>query len=190
MSNNIKKNNDDKKKSYTKWVILITLWAFMASIFMSFFSDFILRHVNLLISFFILILIILIGIIFDIVGVAVAAAEEKPFHSMASAKIDGSFQSIKLIRNASKVSNICNDVVGDICGVISGASAALIIVNVSTKYPYIDTSLFSILLSGLVASFTIGGKAIGKEYAMTHTKDIIKICGKIIYSVEQRFTFK
>ena len=71
-------------------------------------------------AFLILLVIVMVGIIFDIIGVAVTSADEKPFHSMAARKVPGSQEAIKLLRNAERVSSICNDVVGDICGVVSG----------------------------------------------------------------------
>ncbi|WDC83794.1 hypothetical protein PL321_14940 [Caloramator sp. mosi_1] len=83
--------------------------------------------------FFVLISIIFVGIIFDIIGVAVTAAEEAPFHSLASRKVKGAKTAVKLIRNADKVSNFCNDVIGDICGVVSGAAGAIIISKLISK---------------------------------------------------------
>ena len=59
------------------------------------------------------------GIFFDIIGVAVTVANEHEFHAKATKKVKGSKDSIKLIRNAPKVANICADVIGDICGVLS-----------------------------------------------------------------------
>lgn len=173
-----------------KWVLLITLWTFCLSVFMSFFSDIILRNTNLAISFVLLFSIIIIGIIFDLIGIAVAAADEKPFHSMASGKVTGSAQSIKMIKNASKVSNISNDVIGDICGIISGASATFIVVQTVRLNPDINLGLFTVLMSSLVAALTVGGKAIGKDIAMNHSKVIITICGRILYSLENTFKIK
>ena len=63
------------------------------------------------VAFFILLVIIFVGIIFDVVGMAVACADETPFHAMASRKIPGAQEAISLLRNAERVSSICNDVV-------------------------------------------------------------------------------
>ncbi len=173
-----------------KWVMLITLWTFGLSVFMSFFSDLILRNVNMFFSFLLLLAIIFLGIIFDIIGIAVTAVDERPFHSMASAKVAGALQSIKMIKNASKVSNICNDVIGDICGIISGASATFIVVRAVQIYPYINIGLFTVLVSSLAASLTVGGKAVGKDIAINYSKGIIKICGRILYSIENTLKLK
>ena len=176
--NNVPKSQKNKN---IRWVILIILWTFGLSILMSFFSDLILRNTNLFFSFVLLFSIIFIGIIFDVIGIAITSVAEKPFHSMASAKIPGAIESIKLIKNASKVSNICSDVVGDICGIVSGASVAFIILEIAVKFNDINIGLFTVLLSSLAASLTVGGKAIGKEIAMNHSKGIIHFCGRFIH---------
>ena len=69
-------------------------------------------------AFIVLLLIVFLGILFDIIGVAVMSANEKPFHSMAAKKLPGAVEAMKLLRSAEKVSSFCNDVVGDICGVV------------------------------------------------------------------------
>lgn len=174
------------KLKSVKWVLLITLWTFGLSVFMSFFSDLILRNTNLFVSFVVLFFIILIGILFDVIGIAVTSVDDKPFHAMASRKVIGSIQSIKMIRHASKVSNICNDVIGDICGIISGASGTFIVLEISNIYPDINIALFTVFMSSLAAALTVGGKAIGKDIAINHSKIIIKICGRILYSIESK----
>ena len=73
------------------------------------------------------------SIFFDIIGIAATAAEEVPFHSMASKKQDGAKWAIILIRNADRVSSFCNDIIGDICGVLSGAVSTYIIIYLSGK---------------------------------------------------------
>ncbi len=135
----------------------------------------------MIVAFVILVVIILIGIIFDILGVAVTAVEEKPFHAMAASKVKGAKSSLALIKNASRVSNLCNDVVGDTCGIISGASAAYIVTQIDfSEIPFMDATLFSMLLSGIVAAMTIGGKALGKDFSINNAKNIIKLAGRII----------
>lgn len=186
----LKSENNKIKYIRLKWVMLITLWTFGLSVFMSFFSDLILRNVNMVFSFILLLLIIFLGIIFDVIGIAVTAVDEKPFHSMASAKVPGALQSIKMIKNASKVSNICNDVIGDICGIISGASATFIVVRSVQIYPNISVGIFTVLVSSLAASLTVGGKAIGKDIAINYSKGIIKICGRLLYSIENTLKLK
>ena len=119
------------------------------------------------------------GIFFDIIGVAVTAASEVPFHSMASKKIPGAKISIKLVRNADKVSNFCNDVIGDVCGIVSGSIGAFIASKILHDIGYI--SIFDALIGSLIAALTVAGKALGKNFAIVNSNAIIFNVSKIIY---------
>lgn len=165
-----------------KWIFKITVLTLVLAIFMSIFSEMLLRNVNTFIAFFVLISIIGIGVTFDTIGIAVATANEKPFHAMASKRIVSAKYSIALIKNASQVSNFCNDVIGDICGIVSGAAVAIIVTNLIRNGGLsIPTTVFSIALSGCVAALTVGGKALGKEIAINNSKIIVDKVGKIIF---------
>ena len=83
-------------------------------------------------SFAVLLLFIALGIVFDMIGVASTSATEKEFHSMAAHRVRGAREAVWMVRNAEKVSSICNDVVGDICGIISGATGALIVAHITS----------------------------------------------------------
>ena len=119
------------------------------------------------------------GILFDLIGVAVTVAEEKDFHAKASKKIKGAKTGLKLIKHSSKVSNFCADVIGDICGVLSGAISALIALKLTEYYKM--GSNFQFIISALVASLTIGGKAFSKDIAKNNSTKIISIISKILY---------
>ena len=110
-----KKLKKDKKLVDYKWIIKISAMAFTLSIVFSLLSETIMPKVNLWFGIIILLLFIGIGILFDMVGVAVTAAEEAPFHSMASRKVPGAKVAVRLKKNAAQVSSFCNDVIGDIC---------------------------------------------------------------------------
>ena len=115
---------------------------------------------------------VLLGIAFDIVGVAVTAADERPFHSMASHRERGAREALRLIRNAEKVSSFCNDVVGDICGIVSGTTAAVIVARLQSDFNT-RSILISIAVTALISGLTIGGKAIGKRLAMNRSKEVV-----------------
>ncbi|MEW9123618.1 MAG: hypothetical protein AB2421_12995 [Thermotaleaceae bacterium] len=175
-----KKNlKEDKRLSNRKWVILITIWTFFLAIALSFLSETLLENAKLWIALIILVFIIFIGILFDLIGIAVASSREKPFHSMASNKIVGANYAVRLVRNAGQVSNFCNDVIGDICGIVSGSATAIIILQIRQVYELNIPSL-SILLSGVVAALTVGGKAIGKEIALRQSIAIVSFVGRIL----------
>jgi CBS domain containing-hemolysin-like protein len=144
-------------------------------------SDVLLKKVNILVAFIILIFIMFIGIIFDMIGVAVTAANEIPFHAMASKKIKGAKVAIKLIKNADRTSSICNDVVGDVCGIVSGSIGILIVNKVALIFPHLNGTMVSMVIGVGIGAFTIGGKSLGKNVAINKSNDILfKVC-KIIY---------
>ncbi len=142
-------------------------------------SSEILGNAGYITAFAALLVFILIGIIFDIIGVAVATAQPAPFHSMASHKEQGAAESLRLLKNAEKVSSICNDVVGDISGIVSGSTSAAIVANLARDFS-VNSVFISLLASGIVAALTIGGKAIGKTLAMNQNTRIVLAVGKII----------
>ncbi len=162
-----------------KWITTIFGTTIGISGAMSFLSGEILAGGGLALSFVVLLGIVLIGILFDIIGVAVTAAEEKPFHSMAARKVPEAMVAIRLLRKADRVSSFCNDVVGDICGVISGSAAAVIAANAFQAATELETIL-QLVMSSLVAGVTVGGKAFGKSIAIGNCTAIVHTASKVI----------
>ena len=166
-----------------RWVVTIFLVTIFVSGIISLLSDFVMSVSGIVVAFVILLVIILVGIVFDIIGVAVTSADEKPFHSMAARKVPGAQDAIKLLRNAERVSSICNDVVGDICGVVSGSASATIAAQILSNFELSSASLVPLVLSSLVAALTVGGKAVGKGIAVSSCTDIVYHAGQVIYAV-------
>lgn len=164
-----------------RWVVTIFFTTILISGTISLLSDEIMSRSGMAVAFLILLFIILIGIIFDIIGVAVTSADEKPFHSMAARKVPGAQEAIRLLRNAERVSSICNDVIGDICGVVSGSASATIAAQILAKFDFTWPMVVSLVMSALVAGLTVGGKAIGKTFAMNSCTTIVHTAGKLIY---------
>ena len=163
-----------------RWVVTIFIVTIFISGTISLLSDLIMENSSMAVAFLILLAIILIGIIFDIIGMAVASADEKPFHSMAARKVPGAQEAIKLLRNAERVSSICNDVVGDICGVVSGSASATIAVQILKEFDFSWPQIVSLAMSALAAGLTVGGKAIGKSFAVNSSTTIVHAVGKIV----------
>ena len=168
-------NGKTEKNKHSRWVITIFFVTFLISATISWASDEIMSVSSVAVAFVILLVIVFIGIVFDILGMAVASALETPFHSMASRKVPGAQESILLLRNAERVSSICNDVIGDICGVVSGSASATIAAQVLSNLE------FSLAMSASVAALTVGGKAVGKSFAINCCTEIVYTAGKIIY---------
>ena len=166
-----------------RWVVIIFFVTIVVSGVISLGSEALMERSNTVVAFMILLAIVLLGIVFDVVGVAVTSAEEKPFHSMAARKVPGAQEAIHLLRNAEKVGSICNDVVGDICGVVSGSASATIAAQIISNFEFSWPKLISLLLSALVAGLTVGGKAVGKTFAMNSCTLIVHTAGKIIFAL-------
>lgn len=161
------------KKYNFRWVILISLWTFLSAVVFSIITENLVANLDILMAFIVLVFVIFIGVIFDTIGIAVAVAQEGPFHAMAANRIKEAKHAIKLVRNAGQVSNFCNDVIGDISGILSGAAGTTIIFKLIDTYPMLNGVILSIVLTSLIAAFTVGGKAFGKSIAMLHNEAII-----------------
>ena len=171
-----------ERNKTARWVVTIFFVTILVSGTISFTSDLLMANSSMLVAFVILMAIVLIGILFDVIGVAVTSADEKPFHSMAARKVPGAQESIHLLRNAERVSSICNDVVGDICGVVSGSASATIAAQVLRNFEFNAESFIPLLMSALVAGLTVGGKAIGKTCARNSCTNIVHGVGKLVWA--------
>lgn len=173
--------NKKKKKNLIdfKWVGIITILAFFISLCFSAVSQSIIPNVQIIISIILVLLVILIGVIFDIIGIAVTVADPKVFHAMSARKVKSAKIALKLIKNAPKVSSLCNDVIGDICGIISGSGSAAISTILALELG-VNILMPSLLITSLVASLTIGGKALGKGVAVAKANYIVDKFSKIL----------
>lgn len=168
-----------KEKIDKIWLIKIILISFIVALTFAIISETIIPNVNLIFGIIILIVVIFLGVLFDMIGVAVTAADIVPFNSMASRKVKGAKLAIKFKQNADKVSSFCNDVFGDICGVISG-SIGVIISDSLSEIVNIDNLYISLLVTAVIASITIGAKAICKSFAINKSNIILYEFSKFI----------
>ncbi len=167
-----------------RWVGAIFAMTVVISACFSFLADELLKGARLAAAFIVLLVIVLTGIAFDIVGVAVTTADERPFHSMAARNLPEAREAIRLIRNAGRVSSVCNDVVGDICGVISGSASAIIAARVIVDFEPTAASFFKLFMSALVSALTVGGKAVGKTFAINASTPIVHFAARVIFRVK------
>lgn len=186
----IPRKEQKEKNSRVKWIVAIFLMAMAISALFSFLSQEILDSASLIGSFAVLLIIVAIGIMFDVIGVAVTSADEKPFHSMAARKVKGAPEAISLLRSADKVSTVCNDVIGDICGIISGTAVAVIVglIVAGKTAQNTKTVVFQLALSAFVAGLTIGGKAVFKNVAIKNSTKIVHAAAKVIafFKIERK----
>jgi len=181
-----RKNFSFIRKTNLRWVISMLICAFVISMIFTYASTSLLTKADIIAAFLILAFFILLGIVFDIIGIASASANETPFHSMAARKIHGASHAVWIIRNADKVTSFCNDVVGDISGIISGATGAAIVAQLAGLIS-VGSIWTQLVITALIAAVTIGGKAFGKGIAISYSNDIVFAVGKILYAFSKAF---
>ncbi len=176
---NRRKEKIKKEKVNVKWICQIAIISFTISFGLSFVSEMAIPNLSVLWGILLTLAFVFVGILFDIVGVAVTGADEKVFHSMNSRQVKGSKVAVLFKKNADKVSSFCCDVIGDICGIVSGASASAVSVGLAAAFNW-NLLLVSLTVAAIVASLTIGGKACGKSFAINKSDVILYEFAKII----------
>ena len=174
-----------KKESRFRWAVQVFFISVALSAVLSLVSNEAMAGAGLALAFGVLMGFILLGILSDIIGVAVTAADERPFHSMAAHKIPGAREALRLIRRANKVSSFCNDVVGDICGIVSGSTAAIIVVQLQDALNF-HSVVVSLTITALVSGMTIGGKALGKTLAIEKSTAVLQLVGRFLHLFSRR----
>lgn len=181
-----KKQRKNKPKNTVNW-----LWAFKValisitiSVLMTLLSNEVLEKLNLVAAFVILFIFVLINIFFDIVAIAITTADIKPFVSMSARRLKAGAMGVYLIKNAEKMTNICADVIGDIAGVVSGATGTAIIVKLFTDP---NSEFFgNLVITSLIAGITVGGKALGKSIGMNYSYNIVYGAAKVLSVFSRR----
>ena len=161
------------------WISTVTALAFLISVLFSFFSEAITNNANSILATIIILLFIGLGIIFDMVGISITVADIKTFNSMATKQVKGANLAVKLIKNSEKASSFCNDVIGDICGIVSGSAGVALAAILSATY---DLKMFTttLIITAIIAALTIGGKAIGKATVINKSTVILFEFSKIV----------
>lgn len=154
------------------WIIKIVISSFVISVIFTLISKTAIPNIGIFLGIILTLVFVLLGVVFDMIGIAVATADEAQFNSMASKRVKGSKMALKLKRNADKVSSFCNDVVGDICGIVSGSTGAVIAIKITELYNF-NNLLVTLIVMGVISSLTIGGKALEKGYAMKKSNKIL-----------------
>lgn len=181
----MKKDRSKRKNifvEYFRWPLIVLVVSLFLSFSFSFFSELALNNANLVIAVIVIFAFMFISIVTDAVGVAVTAAVEVPFRAMAAKKVKGAKESIILINNADKVASIVADILGDICGILSGAAGTVVttklIAGIANEMQII---LIASAVSAVIAGLIIFGKAMGKRIALDNCDKIVLMIGKLVY---------
>ena len=176
----LKKTKKGGASGQYRWAFTVFLMAVVLSAVLSLLSESILDGAGMIVAILILIAFIALGIVFDVIGVATTAADPRPFHSMAAHREKGAKEALLLLRNASRVSSVCNDVVGDICGIVSGATGAVIVTRLQQAFS-LESVLVSVGVTALISGLTIGGKALSKTFAMKQSTRVVYWVGRFLH---------
>lgn len=186
-------NNTTLRKSIN-WSLGIAVITFVLAAIFSIVSTYTLSGASWAVGMLIVLMIVFVGIFFDMIGVAATAADEVPFHAMASEKVNGARQAILIVRNADRFANFCNDVIGDISGIISGTASAIVLVQVTMALGADENGptqfIISVIFTSIIAALTVGGKALGKTFAIHLATDIVFQVGKLFYFSEVKLKLK
>src|SRR5690625_5329590 len=164
---------NDKWKRSIKFSLTIAVITFVLAAIFSSMSSTLLSKVSWMIGLIIVLIIVCIGILFDMLGIASTAAKEAPLHAMAAEKVPGAKEAVIIHKNADRFASFCNDVIGDISGIVSGSALTIVIIEITHLIRgNTDETLqivLSIILTSIVAALTVGGKAIRSE---EHTSEL------------------
>ena len=145
---------------------------FLLSLLFSLITNLISYQFGIIATIVAIILVISVGILFDLIGASSLTSKEATFHAMGSQKVKGAKTAIFLIKNNAKVSSICNDIIGDICGIVSGGLGTVLAINISTHFN-INAAYITMIIAALISALTVGGKAIFKNIAIKHSDAIL-----------------
>lgn len=192
-----KQQVDDKKKKptrkkYNLWWLKVTVISFFLAAFFSFLSELTADAEHIVVTLLLLGFLIVASILFDAIGVAVTSCDEAPIIAMSSRKLYGAKTAMWLVKNSSTVASICNDVIGDIFGIISGACSAAIVVKIALTLPDGWQRWLAIIVAGVVSALTIGGKAFMKNVAIKNSKEFVMFVARLLafFVPEERRRFK
>lgn len=173
-----------------RWALFVTGFTLVVTVVLGLAANRLFALIPIWGALLIQLLLVALGVLCDLLGIAVVTADMPPFLSMASKKVRGAEMGIWLIKHAERVTNIFNDVLSDVIGVLSGATGIAIVViivrnvhGLSAAQQYVD-----IAMTSLVAALLVGGKAAGKAFAMRNSRDIVLALGRLLglFSMKRR----
>ena len=174
------KSEKPKKKKGKKvpWPVKSLIITLILSSGFNILSELVVANLTLktiFIAYILILVIVLISIIADIIGVAATSCDIQPFLAMAARKVKGA----KIAKNRDVVNSVCSDIIGDICGIISGACGAAIITVMAISDSKINL-IASVVCSTVIAALMITGKAMGKKLGLNKASQIVLGVAKVL----------
>lgn len=161
-------------KNSTKWAFKVFILSISLSIIFSLVSQSLLPSLSPFFSIFVIVFFVFVSVIFDMVAVAFTSINKEQLDKFKNE--NGYVMAVKLCERADKVASFGGDVVGDICGILSGAGGVSLVVNMNIQDANLNL-LVTCLVSSLIAGITIFCKAIMKTYALQNCEQIAIMTG-------------
>lgn len=162
------------------WPIIATLISLVLGVVFAFGAEIVLSDTSVAIAVVLIVVLVALGILFDMMGLAVASCDPVPLCSMASRRVRGARHALTLCRNAHKVSSIFNDIVGDSIGIITGVCGAALALVMAQDLDGMARIAVAVAVSAVIAALTIGGKAAMKSVAIRYSRQIVLFLGKVM----------
>ncbi len=167
-----KKNKKRSKYSWLIWGISVFFMSFALTVVFSFITEVAVKDSAAAICVTVLLVLLVLNIGCDVLANAIISCSPESYHAMASKKIKGAKRAVTLCRNSEKLSSIFADVIGDICGIVSGAAGTALVVHIAVAGTAGEL-IASIGVSAAIGAFTVGGKAIFKNFAIKFNRQIV-----------------
>jgi len=174
-----KENNkkDKKKKKRNLWPLKAMIITLILSFAVNAASELVLNDSQMWLAIVLTCIILALGVLFDMIGTSATSCDVEPFLSMASRKVKGAKTAVKLSKKSDIVSSVCCDIVGDICGIVSGVCAA----TIATYFLGNPSSfIIKVAIYAVISTATITLKAAGKGYAVNNANKIIFSVAKVL----------
>ena len=178
-----KKHVQDEKRSkrnkkilpqWLVWGLSVFFLSFGLTVVFSFLTELVISENSpAALCVVVLIVLLVVNISCDVLANAIISCKSEAFHAMASNKIKGARRAVMFCRNASRLGSIFADVIGDICGIVSGAAGTVLAAIIAVSGEGISKIVTSILVSAIIGALTVGGKAFFKHFAIKFNKQIV-----------------
>lgn len=169
----LKKQKSKRPPAWLLWGLFVLLLSFVLTVLFSFLTEVSIKGSPAYVCVIVLVVLLVLNISCDILANAIISCKPDSFHAMASNKIRGAKRAVSLCRNASKLGSIFADVIGDICGIVSGAAGTALVVYIAVSGNSLSELITAIGVSAVIGALTVGGKAMFKPFAIKHSKGIV-----------------
>lgn len=173
----VKKKQKQKKRKMPEWLVWglsVLALSFALTVIFSFLTEISINESSpAYLCVIVLLILLVLNIGCDVLANSIISCKADAFHAMASNKIKGAKRAVTFCRNATKLSSIFADVIGDICGIVSGAAGAVLGVIIAGDGSTTIKLISAIGVSAVIGALTVGGKAIFKHFAIKYNKQIV-----------------